>query len=192
MNDTFEGESFDFATQTLHESSDRSVLRRHLLDPGNVCASWKHLWHKKTIRVHLSTNKRYLVFGPFAKTWSNIDRRLVDRATGSVFRFIDQSQRWISQNCEKRVGDDVISFSQTRKVGPSPISIIFRLINDTGVYLSIGDELILFWTFRKNGKIDRWLVDRHNRVRCYSGLWWTKLLKIVKNSKSQPADELDY
>ena len=71
----------------------------------------------------------------------------------------------------KRVGDDVISFSQTRKVGPSPISIIFRLINDTGVYLSIGDELILFWTFRKNGKIDRWLVDRHNRVRCYSGLW---------------------
>ena len=81
----------------------------------------------------------------------------------------------------KRVGDDVISFSQTRKVGPSPISIIFRLINDTGVYLSIGDELILFWTFRKNGKIDRWLVDRHNRVRCYSGLWWTKLLKIVKN-----------
>ena len=23
-------------------------------------------------------------------------------------------------------------------------------------YLSIGDELILFWTFRKNGKIDRW------------------------------------
>jgi hypothetical protein len=41
------------------------------------------------------------------------------------------------------------------KVGPSPISIIFRLINDTGVYLSIGDELILFWTFRKNGKIDR-------------------------------------
>jgi hypothetical protein len=58
-------------------------------------------------------------------------------------------------NFEKRVGDDVISFSQTRKVGPSPISIIFRLINDTGVYLSIGDELILFWTFRKNGKIDR-------------------------------------
>ena len=27
--------------------------------------------------------------------------------------------------------------------------------SDTGVYLSIGDELILFWTFRKNGKIDR-------------------------------------
>ena len=104
----------------------------------------------------------------------------------------------------KRVGDDVISFSQTRKVGPSPISIIFRLINDTGVYLSIGDELILFWTFRKNGKIDRWLVDRHNRVRCYSGLWlddgrnfsklwkmWWRWRQLFPNSKSRPADEFD-
>ena len=148
--------------------------------------------------IYLSVTNWYY-FGPFAKTWSKIDRWLVDRATGSVFRFIDQSQRWISQNCEKRVGDDVISFSQTRKVGPSPISIIFRLINDTGVYLSIGDELILFWTFRKNGKIDRWLVDRHNRVRCYSGLWlddgrnfsklwkmWWRWRQLFPNSKSRP------